>query len=188
MAGKSNSRRPIRTLQLSLNIDAIKDALLGELKERRRIYPAHEAAVKALFELFDSRLHRLLHALTIPMIVELGYSEKTARNAIAKLRSSGILKLVEKGVWSPAKKSMSPNLYELNPAMIRKLVPVRKEDALAAILSTGGTFDQYIRAESACSILETRITGEMVIREYDRQNARISKKLQAAEYFGRPAV
>ena len=188
MANKSRSQIALHTLKLALNIDAITDALLGTLKERRRVYPAQEAAVQALLYYFDSRLFKSLHVLTVPMIVALGFSEKTSRNAIIKLRSAGILMLVTRGQWDPTKNTMSPNVYELNSAMVQKLVPHTKGDALEAIIASGGTYDQYLRAEAACSIVEDRITGEMVVREYDRQNNRISKKLQGSALFGRGAL
>jgi hypothetical protein len=148
-----------------IDIDRVRKALFAAKTVRKRVYPADEAAIAALTELVGKRLEKgkKHYIITIAAIMELGYSERTARSAIEKLRAAGVIRVWQAAKWNPAKQSKSPTIYTLNSDFIAEEVPTTRNGLWLAWYQKGGSFSEYHSVLSALEEEHDRVTADMLM-------------------------
>lgn len=155
------------------DIDAIRRALFAQKTARKRLYPADEAAVAAITDIISKRIDKAkkLHTLTRKQIVALGYTEKTARNAIEKLIAAGIIKVVKKASYNPEKEGGIPALYELQDDFIAREIPSTRNQLWIAWYQAGGSFGEYNSVLSELEEKHERVTAQMLLARLEELHA-----------------
>lgn len=153
------------TISLSvIDIDKVRAALFSAKTERKRIYPADEAAVRAITEIVGKRLEvgKKHYTVSTVQVMALGFTRKTARNALEKLRAAGILKLWARNRFKPDTKTGAPAIYTLNSEFVSEEVPTTRNGLWLAWYQKGGSFGEYHSILSTLEEEHERVTADML--------------------------
>lgn len=165
-------------------VDAIWEAMQGQ-KDRQRVYPADEAAIQAVTHILHERVERgkKLHTLTVAQVQALGFSFKTAKNAIRKLKEAGVISLVVKPKFDPARTSTLPGLYSIDARFIAELAPKNRDELWLIWYQAGGSFREYQAVLSQLQTESSRVTVEMLAQRLEDLAERTSKRLTTGAMF-----
>lgn len=168
------------TISLSvIDIDRVRRALFAAKKERQRVYPADEAAIAALTVIVGERLEKgkKHYTLTISQVMALGYSHKTARNALRKLRGAGVLSIWSKSRYKPDSNSGAPTIYTLNAEFVAEELPTTRNGLWLAWYQKGGSFSEYHSVLSSMEEAHERVTAEMLAERLSELHQKTTERL-----------